>query len=405
MKDFILEGHTKVVFGRGCVKEYLASFVEEHGPNVLLAYGGGSVKRSGLYDEVFRILRRAGKQVVDLPDIPPGPTYEKALEGAGLVRENGIDLILAVGGGSVLDCCKAVSLAAVCRGDLWADLWDRRGVVDLSPVPLGAIVTTFGAGGSMNGRAVLANEALHVKYGRDHPKCVPVFALMDPAHTLSLPWAQTVSGGLDAFCRLMEGYFSYPEEEDLSDDLAEPLMRGMLRALRALMRDPGSYEARGDLMWGSALSGSPLIALGKRMDLPFHRLARLLEEATGRPYTHCLAVLLPACYRRTCERRAARSARFARQVWEIAPEGRTEAELARAGAEALARFFKALGLPASLEGVAGAALERLKACAAACPFPPQCGFPLEPGELPEVFQACCTASPGLSGTGAPQIST
>lgn len=241
-------------------------------------------------------------------------------------------------------------------------------------MPLGAIVTTFGAGGSMNGRAVLANEALHVKYG------------------------------LDAFCRLMEGYFSYPEE-DLSDDLAEPLMRGMLRALRALMRDPGSYEARGDLMWGSALSGSPLIALGKRTDLPFHRLARLLEEATGRPYTHCLAVLLPACYRRTCERRAARSARFARQVWEIAPEGRTEAELARAGAEALARFFKALGLPASLEGVEGAALERLKERAAACSLPPQCGFPLEPGELPEIFQACCTASPGLSGAGAPQIST
>ena len=171
MNNFIFENATKVIFGKGCVKEYLCCLSSHYGPNILLAYGGGSIKRNGVYDEVYKSLRDAGKNVFEFPDIMPNPTYAKVLEGAELVRENHIDLILAVGGGSVMDCCKAVSMAAVYKGDLWADFWARPGVVDFEPVPLGMVVTVSGTGSECNGGAVITNEELKIKTGRDYPKC------------------------------------------------------------------------------------------------------------------------------------------------------------------------------------------------------------------------------------------
>lgn len=167
MNNFIFENATKTYFGKGCVKEYLACLAGSYGQTVMLAYGGGSIKRNGVYDEVVDSLRKAGQTIVEFSGIGANPTYAKVLEGAKLARDNKVDLILAVGGGSVMDCCKAVSMAAVYDGDLWADFWDRPGIVDFDPLPLGMIVTVAGTGSEMNGGSVITNEELRVKTGRD----------------------------------------------------------------------------------------------------------------------------------------------------------------------------------------------------------------------------------------------
>ena len=349
MNNFYYRHQGSVVFGRGCVREYLGSFLEPYGPRVLLAYGGGSIKRSGLYDQVYRILRRTSKQVTEFPNIPPGPTWSKVQEGAALVWEHGIDLILAVGGGSVVDCGKAVSMAAVYAGDLWADFWQRPGVVDFTPVPLGAVITGPGVGSGMNGRAVITNEALGEKGDRDYPPCDPRFTLIDPTDAFSLPRDILVTSGFEALSRLMELYFSPPDWETSSDDLMEGLLRGILRDLRDAAASPEDYEIRSNLLWEAALTGDRLFQLGKRPEFPCQQLAHKLELRTGRPCGACLAAIQPARYRQLSRSRPERFARFAQRVWDIPPAGRTPAQLAQAGLDALEDLIRELGLPGSPE--------------------------------------------------------
>ena len=195
MNNFIFQNSTKVYFGQGCVKEYLACLTRQ-ADTILLAYGGGSTKRNGVYDEIMDIFYKAGKQVVEFSGIMANPTYAKVQEGARLARECGADMILAVGGGSVMDCCKAVSLAARYDGDIWDDFWARPGVIDFEPLPLGVIVTVAGTGSECNGGAVITNEAKKIKTGRDYPALNARFALMDPTYTYSVPksrWCRAAS--------------------------------------------------------------------------------------------------------------------------------------------------------------------------------------------------------------------
>ena len=185
MNNFIFENSTKVIFGQGCVKEFLACKVKPC-QTILLAYGGGSIQKNGVYQEVTSILENAGKTVVEFPGIQPNPTYAKVLEGARLAREHNVDMILAVGGGSVMDCAKAVSLAARYEGDVWEDYWERPGIIQCQPLPLGVIVTAAGTGSECNGGAVITHEEKRVKTGRDYPQLNPRFALMDPTYTYSV---------------------------------------------------------------------------------------------------------------------------------------------------------------------------------------------------------------------------
>ena len=250
MNNFIFQNATKVYFGQGCVKEYLACLTK-NADTVLLAYGGGSIKRSGIYDEVVGILQNAGKTIVEFDHIMSNPTYAKVQEGAKLARESGADMILAVGGGSVMDCCKAVSLAARYEGDIWEDFWARPGVIEVEPLPLGVIVTVAGTGSECNGGAVITNEEKKIKTGRDYPKLNPRFALMDPTYTYSVPKGQMVSGSFDILSHIMETYFSEPNEDNVSDDIMEALMKSVIRNLRAAIQNPKDYTARSNLMWDS----------------------------------------------------------------------------------------------------------------------------------------------------------
>lgn len=349
MNNFIFENSTKVYFGKGCVKEYLVCLTKKYGENVMFCYGEGSIKNNGIYEEVTEILKSTGKNIFEFSGIMANPTYEKVLEGAKFARENQIDLILGVGGGSVMDCCKAISIAARYNGDIWEDFWARRGKFDFEPLPLGVIVTVAGTGSECNGGAVITNEKQKVKTGRDYPQCNPKFALMDPSYTYSVSEFQMVSGGFDTLSHIMEIYFSETDEDNVSDDIAEALMRSVIRNLRAAIRNPKDYTARSNLMWNATMAENRIIKLGKRTDFACHQMEHQLGAYTDCNHGAGLAVLHPVYYRHIYKDGLAKFKRFAIHVWEVSTEGKSDEEIARSGVEALEAFIKEIGLPTNLQ--------------------------------------------------------
>ena len=388
MNNFIFENATKVFFGQGCVKEYLSCLCSHYGKKVMLCFGGGSIRWNGIYDEVMESLKKAGKEVVEFAGIMANPTYAKVMEGAALAKEQGVDLLLGVGGGSVMDCCKAISLAAAYDGDVWNDFWARPGIIDFQPIPLGVIVTLAGTGSEMNGGAVITNEARKVKTGRDYPKCNPAFALLDPTYTYSVPKFQMVSGGFDILSHVMETYFSRPDEDNVSDDISESLMRGVIRDLRAAIKNPSDYTARSNLMWESTMGENRIIKLGKRMDFECHQMEHQLGAYTDCNHGAGLAVLHPVYYRHIYKDGLAKFQKFAVNVWGISPEGKSAEELALSGVEALADFIKEIGLPTTLRELGVDEHTDLKEIADSCNLAPGSYKKMTHEEILEIFHEC-----------------
>ena len=388
MNAFRFENATKTCFGKGCVRENLAGFLREYGENVLLAYGGGSIKKNGIYDEITAILKQEGKKVTEFSGIMTNPTYAKVMEGAHLVRENHIDLILGVGGGSVMDCCKAVSLAAAYQGDAWAQFWAKPGVIDFTPVPLGVIVTVAGTGSEMNGGAVITNEETKVKTGRDYPKCNPKFALLDPTYTYSVPMRQMVSGGFDILSHIMEIYFSEPNGDNVSDDIAEALMKSVIRNLRAAIKNPQDYTARSNLMWDATMAENRIIKMGKRTDFECHNMEHQLGAYTNCNHGEGLAVLHPVYYRHIYSYGLPKFVRFAANVWNVPAEGKTDEETALAGIEALAAFIREIGLPTTLRELGMSDKSMLKEIADSCGISPGSYKQMTHEEILDIFTEC-----------------
>ena len=387
MNNFIFQNATKVYFGKGCVKEYLACLTGPY-DTVMLAYGGGSIKRNGIYDEVVGILQAAGKKIVEFSGIMANPTYTKVQEGARLAREQGVDCILGVGGGSVMDCCKAVSLAARYDGDIWKDFWMRPGVIDAESLPLGVIVTAAGTGSECNVGAVITNEETRVKTGRDYPKLNPRFALMDPTYTYSVPAGQVASGGFDILSHIMETYFSEPNEDNVSDDIMEALMRSVIRNLRAAMQNPEDYTARSNLMWDSTMAENRLIKMGKKCDFQCHNMEHQLGAYTDCNHGCGLAVLHPVYYRHIYKAGLPKFVRFAENVWGIARDGKNDEELALNGIDALAAFIKELGLPTTLQELGVADASSLGEIADSCGISAGSYKKMTHEEILEIFKEC-----------------
>lgn len=386
MNNFIFQNSTKVYFGRGCVKEYLACLTKD-AQTVLLGYGGGSIKRNGVYDEITSILKKAGKTIVEFSDIMSNPTYAKVQEGAKLARENHVDMVLAVGGGSTMDCCKAVCLAAQYEGDIWEDFWIHPGVIDFDPLPLGVVVTVAGTGSECNGGAVITNEEKKVKTGRDYPALNPRFALMDPTYTFSVPRKQMVSASFDILSHIMETYFSKPDEDNVSDDIMEGLMKSVVRNLRAAIEDPQDYTARSNLMWDATMAENRMIKMGKRCDFQCHNMEHQLGAFTDCNHGCGLAVLHPVYYRHIYKEGLLKFVRFAKNVWGIAPESKTEEELALASIQALANFIREIGLPATLKEL-DVNQSQLKEIADSCSISQGSYKVMTHEEILEIFQEC-----------------
>lgn len=384
MNNFIFENKTKVYFGKGGVKEYLGSLLEHYGDTVMLAYGGGSIKRNGVYDEVMGILKAEGKQVIEFSGIMPNPTYAKVQEGAKLAREHQVDLILAVGGGSVSDCCKIISAQA----NLEEDIWEMQTVKHTLPtqfIPLGTIVTVFGTGSEMNNGAVITHEEKKIKgalWGAQAD-----FAFLDPSYSLSVPFSQVISGAFDTLSHAMETYFGKPDENNLSDDLGEAVMRSVIRNTRVLLADHDNYNARSELTWASAMAENSVLKIGKVTDFQGH----MIEHQLG-AYTNCnhgagLAVIHPVLYRHIYPSGAARFARFAQNVWGIAPKESQEAT-ALAGVEALADFIKEIGLPTTFAELGIPADTDLRAVADSTVLTAGCCKKLTHDEIYEILTEC-----------------
>lgn len=387
MYNFIYENKTKVFFGRGCVKEFLTCLIKDY-DTILIGYGQGSVKRNGIYDEVLGILMKEGKNVVEFPGIMPNPTYQKVLEGVKLVRDHQVEMILGIGGGSVMDCCKAVALAARYKEDAWENFWERKGIIDFDPVPVGVIPTTAGTGSECNGAAVITNEEKKVKIGYDYPKCNPDFALMDPAYTFSVSREQMISGAFDSLSHIMETYFSGPDRDNVSDDVAEALMRNVVRNLRDAVKEQEDYTARSNLFWDSTLSENRLIKLGKKGDFQCHLMEHQLAAYTDCNHGQGMAVLHPVYYRHIFRDGLEKFVRFARNVWELPGEGRSEEALAEAGSAALADFIREIGLPTTLRQLGLKDKKLLPKIAESCHFSPGSYRKMTAGEILEIFQEC-----------------
>lgn len=387
VNNFIFENATKVYFGKGCVKEYLSSLTGKYGSKILLAYGGGSIKKNGIYEEVTEILKRTGNTVIEFSGIMANPTYEKVLEGARLAKENEVNLILGIGGGSVMDCCKAVSMAAATEKDIWENYWAAPGIVDFEPVPLGVIVTVAGTGSECNGGAVITNEKQKIKTGRDYPKCNPRFALIDPTYTYSVPKNQMVSGGFDILSHIMETYFSEPNEDNVSDDISEALMRSVIRNLRAAIQNPEDYTARSNLLWASTMAENRIIKLGKKCDFECHQMEHQLGAYTDCNHGQGLAVLHPVYYRHIYQNGLPKFVNFAKNVWQIPGEGKSDEEIAAEGISALTAFIREIGLPGTLKEL-GVKKEMLKEIADTCNISAGSYKKMTPEEILDIFREC-----------------
>lgn len=340
MDNFIYRYPVRQHFGKGCAESAIKEEMARVGRNVLLAYGGGSLKRSGLYDRITGWLHECGKTVTDFGGILPNPTYDKVQEGAHIVREQGIDFILAVGGGSVIDCCKIVSAQARTDGDIWDMMYEEHRL-PTEFVPMGAVVTASGTGAEQNNGAVITNTEKKLKQplvGSYHS-----FAILDSDLTRTVPMKQVISGAFDTLSHCMETYMGRPQGDNVSDGINEAVMRNVIRNLRALIADPDDDFARGELMWDSALAENGLLKLGKQTDFQCH----MLEHAVG-AYTDCnhgqgLAVIHPALYRHLLAEGKEKLARMGEQVWGV--KGRTTEETATMCIDALEAFIREIGLP------------------------------------------------------------
>ena len=292
-----------------------------------------------------------------------------------------------MGGGSVMDCAKAIALAARYPGDVWEDFWARPGVIDFAPLPLGVIVTVAGTGSECNGGAVITHPGKKIKTGRDYPQLNPRFALMDPTYTYSVPQAQMISGGFDTLSHLMEIYFSRPDEDNVSDDLNEALMVSVIRNLRAAVANPQDYTARSNLMWAATMAENRVVKLGKQGDFQCHNMEHQLGAYTDCNHGQGLAVLHPVYYRHIYQDGLPKFLRFAQKVWGLPRDGRSDEALALAGIEALAGFIRDLGLPTTLRQL-GVEREQLKEIADSCGISPGSYRRMTHQEILELFQEC-----------------
>ena len=345
--DFQYHNPTKIYFGKTALS-HLPEELASCGNTVLLVYGKGSVKKIGLYNAVTEILKNAGKTVVELPGIKSNPTYAQLLEGARLVRENHVDFILAMGGGSVIDCAKGISLSAYCKGDPWQRYWINFEQVDNEIIPVGAILTMAGTGSEMNGGSVITNEEKMLKNGRVYPPNVyPKFAILNPESTYSVPKYQMASGIFDTMSHLMEQYFS-GNDDNTTDYIIEGVLKSLIHSARIALQNPEDYEARSNIMWCATIGLNTLTGVSKEQDWEVHMIEHQLGAYTDCAHGAGLAAISIPYYKYIYKYGIDKFVRFAKNVWEIPVETMTEDEAANAGIEKLSAFIRELGLPQTL---------------------------------------------------------
>lgn len=363
--NFSYSNPTKLYFGDDAQKN-LSEELKHYGTKVLLAYGNGSIKTNGIYDEVISALRTAGKEVIELSGVMPNPTTDKLYEGAKIAWENDVDLILAVGGGSTIDYAKAISVSAWYDGDPWEKFYLEQEDPDSSQriIPVGSVLTMVGTGSEMNGGSVITNHETKLKIGKVFGESViPKFSILNPRYTFSVPQRQMVAGFFDIMSHIMEQYFS-GEDDNTSDYLAEGLMRSLIHSSRIAVKNPQDYEARSNIMWTSTWALNTLIGKGKSQDWMVHMIGQAIGAYTDATHGMTLSGVSIAYYRHILRYGLNKFVRFATAVWDIPTAGKTDEQLAQEGVKALLDWMKEIGVATEitslgvteemLEGIANA---------------------------------------------------
>ena len=363
--NFSYHNPTKLYFGKNAL-DYLNEELPKYGQNVQLIYGGGSIKRNGIYDSIVKILKQNGKTIIEDGGVMPNPTVEKLREGVRIARENKTDFLLAVGGGSCCDYAKAVSVSVHCEEDAWEKYYIRFENPDCEIIPVGCVLTMAGTGSEMNGGSVITNHTAKLKIGHVFgDEVMPKFSILNPEFTYSLPKRQMVAGIYDIFNHICEQYFS-GEDDNTSDYLAEALMKSVINSSLKAIENPEDYEARSNIMWTATWALNTLISRGKTTDWMVHMLGQAAGAYTDATHGMTLAAVSMAYYKFICPYGLAKFVRFAKEVWNISVQGKTDEQIALEGLSAMESWMKKLGLTMCLselgatedmiEGIADATL-------------------------------------------------
>jgi len=346
--NFTYSNPTKLYFGKNSF-DALSKELSHYGTNVLFMYGGGSIKKTGIYDSVMRVLKECGKTVTELSGVMPNPTLEKLYEGAALAKESRADLILAVGGGSVCDYAKAVSVSAYCTEDPWEKYFIGEKEVDNKIIPIGTILTMVGTGSEMNGGSVITNHKTQRKIGRVFNESVfPKFSILNPEFTFTVPKYQMLAGFFDIMSHILEQYFS-GDDDNTSDYIMEGLLRSLIHSSRIAAKEPTNYEARSNIMWISTWALNTLVAKGKSTDWMVHMFGHSVGAYTDATHGMTLSAVSLAYYRHIIPPAIHKFKRYAIAVWNVNPEGKSDAEIAEAGLVAMEHWMKEMNLVLSLK--------------------------------------------------------
>lgn len=345
--NFEYSNPTKLYFGENSL-DFLNQELAKYGDNVMLVYGGGSIKKNGIYDQVVNILKANNKNIFEDSGVMPNPTVEKLYEGCKIAKENNVDLILAVGGGSVCDYSKAVSVSAYCEEDPWDKYYLRMEDVDNKIIPVGCVLTMVGTGSEMNGGAVITNHETKLKIGHVFGDNVfPKFSILNPTFTYTLPRYQMVAGFYDIMSHILEQYFS-GDDDNTSDYIAEGLLKSLINSSRVAIKDPENYEARSNIMWIATWALNTLIAKGKATDWMVHMIGQSVGAYTDATHGMTLAAVSMAYYHHIMEAGLPKFKRYAINVWNVNPEGKTDLEIANAGLDAMEAWMNEIGLVMNL---------------------------------------------------------
>ena len=334
---------TKIHFGPDAL-DSLGGELAKYGKNVLLVYGGGSIKKNGIYDSIIKILENSGKNVTELGGVMPNPTSDKLIEGVKVARENKIDFILAAGGGSVCDYSKAVSVSVNCNEDPWEKYFIRFEEPTCDIVPVGCVLTMVGTGSEMNGGSVITNHHQKLKIGHVFGEEVfPKFAVLNPEFTFSVPQYQMVSGIYDIMSHILEQYFS-GEDDNTSDYIMEGMLRSLIHSADAAVKNPRDYEARSNIMWTATWALNTFVAMGKTTDWEVHMLGQAVAAHTDATHGMTLAAVSMPYYRLIMPYGLKKFARYAKAVWDVRSEGKSDGQIAAEGLDRMEAWMKSIGL-------------------------------------------------------------
>ena len=346
--NFVYSNPTKLYFGENSL-DYLEQEMRKYGKTVQLIYGGGSIKKNGVYESVVNALQKAGKIIVEDAGVMPNPTVEKLYEGVKIARENNVDFLLAVGGGSCCDYAKAVSVSVNCEDDPWEKYYVRFEEPDCEIVPVGCVLTMAGTGSEMNGGSVITNHASKLKIGHVFGDDVmPKFSVLNPKFTMSLPKRQMCAGIYDIFNHICEQYFS-DEDDNTTDYIAEGLMRSLIHSSLIANENPLDYDARSYIMWTATCALNILLKEGKTTAWMVHMLGQAVGAHTDATHGMTLAAVSLPYYRHICSYGLPKFVRFAKEVWGIKAEGKSDEQIAAEGLNALEDWMKKLNLTLSIK--------------------------------------------------------